>query len=262
MWNFGPIRSQSVELNRDRLDADAARAQMRAMASNRTPARDNGVREDGAEARSFAMLVRAYAEILAMVAASTLAGKLMAPAWGTGPIDLLYLPAVLAAACLHGLRPALFGAALSALAYNFFFTAPIHSFRIDRPADLVTVILLFVVATVTSQLAARMRTQARIASANAARNATIAGFARQLLSCSDPEAIGDVACREIATLFECNSVLLRHSDQGPVYHRPAAPGCTADPQRHRRPRPGCSSMANRPAAELGAPIPPIGCLSR
>jgi len=173
------------------------------------------VREDGADAPSFPILLRAYAEVLAMVAASTLVGKLMAPAWGTGPVDLLYLPPVLAAASLYGLRPALFGAAASALAYNFFFTAPVHSFRIDRPSDLVTVIILFVVAVVTSQLAARMRTQARIAAANAARNATIAGLARQLLSCSGAEAIGVVACREIASLFESNAVLVGQPAEDP-----------------------------------------------
>ncbi len=168
---------------------------------------------DGPEARSFPVALRAYAEVLAMVAASTLIGRLMAPAWGTGPVDLLYLPPVLAAASLHGLRPALTGAAASTLAYNFFFTAPLHSFRIDRPSDLVTVIILFAVAVVTSQLAARMRSQARIAAANAARNATIAGLARQLLSCSDPAAIGTVACREIASLFECNAVLIGRAAQ-------------------------------------------------
>src|SRR4051812_4158408 len=91
------------------------------------------------ESRSAAGLACVYAEVAAMVAASTLAGLLVAPRWGTAPVDLLYLPAVLAAASLFGLRPALFAAVASALAYNFYFTIPVHTFRIDRPADLVTV---------------------------------------------------------------------------------------------------------------------------
>lgn len=172
-------------------------------------------RKDGTETPSFPMLVRIYAEVSAMVAASTLIGTLMEPAWGSGPVDLLYLPPVLAAASLYGLRPALFGAAVSTLAYNFFFTAPVHTFRIDRPADAVTVIILFLVAVVTSQLAARMRRQARIAAANAARNATIAGLARRLLSCSSKADIGGVACREIASLFGCNAILLAGPAEDP-----------------------------------------------
>jgi two-component system sensor histidine kinase KdpD len=171
--------------------------------------------EVAADRPSPAMLVRIHAEMLAMVGVSTLLGLLVAPRWGTGPVDLLYLPPVLAAAALYGLRPALVAAVASALAYNFFFTAPVHTFRIDRPADLVTVFILFLVALVTSQLAARMRMQARIAAAAAARNATIAGLARRLLSCATPAEIGAVACAEIASLFGCNAVLLVPGPDGP-----------------------------------------------
>ena len=44
--------------------------------------------------------------------------------------------------------------------------------------------VLFLVAVVTSHLAASVRKQAQIAAAHAARNATIAGLARSLLSCT------------------------------------------------------------------------------
>ncbi len=50
---------------------------------------------------------------------------------------------------------------------------------------MVTVIVLFIVAAVTSQLVGLLRQQAQLAAAHAARNATIAGFARRLLSCTD-----------------------------------------------------------------------------
>ena len=150
---------------------------------------------------------RAYAETLLMVAVSTGAGLLLAPRWGTSAVDLLYLLPVLAAASIYGLWPALFGGAVSALAYNFFFTAPLHTFRIHSPSDIVTVLVLFVVAVVTSQLAARMRTQARVAAAAASRNATIAGFAGRLLSASTREDVGRISCAELAGLFRCRAVM-------------------------------------------------------
>ena len=161
-----------------------------------------------AERRTGAAVLRILLETLAMVGAATLAGLVIAPRWGTLAVDMLYLPPVLAAAILFGLRPALLAAVASALAYNFFFTEPVHTFRISRPDDLLTVAILFLVGVVTSQLAARMRTQARAASDHAARNATIAGFARQLLSSSSEADIGDVATRELAALFECNAVVV------------------------------------------------------
>jgi two-component system sensor histidine kinase KdpD len=157
---------------------------------------------------TMAARIQGYAGALAMVAVSTLAGLWVAPRWGTAPVDMIYLPAVLAAAALWGIGPGVIAGLASALAYNFFFTAPVHTFRIDRVADVVTVIVLLIVALVTSRLAAGIRAQARIAAAHAARNATIAGFAGRLLSCSSEEAIAETACEELHELFGCNAVLV------------------------------------------------------
>ncbi|MEO7492855.1 MAG: DUF4118 domain-containing protein, partial [Sphingomicrobium sp.] len=131
---------------------------------------------------AIADAIQAYAGALAMVAVSTLIGLWIAPRWGTASVDMIYLPAVLAAAALWGLGPAVAACAAAGLAYNFFFTEPVHTLRMDRVTDVVTVVVLLIVALVTSRLAAGIRHQARIASAHAARNATIAGFARRLLS--------------------------------------------------------------------------------
>lgn len=157
--------------------------------------------------RSAAVQLRGYAEASLMVAVATLVGLAFAPRWGNSAVDLLYLPAVLGAAVLAGLRPALFAALASALAYNFFFTAPHLTFRMEDPNDIVTVVVLFAVAVVTSQLAASVRRQARIADAHAARNATIAGLARRLLICTSEREIYEVGTGEIAAVFACNAVL-------------------------------------------------------
>ena len=156
---------------------------------------------------SAAARARSYAEAALMVAGSTLLGLAIAPRWGNSPVDLLYLPAVLGAAILGGVAPALFSALASALAYNFFFTAPHGTLRIDSPVDIVTVVVLFIVALVTSQLAASVRRQAQVAAGHAARNATIAGLARRMLSCTSETEIGEVATRELAQVFDCNVAL-------------------------------------------------------
>lgn len=153
-------------------------------------------------------LVRPYAETLAMVAASTIVGLLMQPRWGNSAVDLLYLPAVLGAAGFYGLGPGLAAAVGSALAFNFFFTQPVHTLRISSIEDIVTVAILFLVAVVTSQLAARMRREAWNAQRSASRNATVAGLARRLLSCSSAAEIGDVAAGELSALFEANALML------------------------------------------------------
>jgi K+-sensing histidine kinase KdpD len=166
-----------------------------------------------------------YAAGLALVAAATLAGLLIAPLWGNQPVVLLFIPPVLGAAAFFGLRPALLAAIASTLAYNFFFTAPYRTLLIHSPADLVTVIVLFLVALVTSHLAGSMREQARLAEAHAARNATIAGFARRLLSSTGEREIAEVAVRELARLFGCNAVLVTGRDNPRVIA--TAPAATA-----------------------------------
>jgi two-component system sensor histidine kinase KdpD len=166
---------------------------------------------------------RGYAAAILLVAMSTLAGLLIAPRWGSGAVDLLFLPAVLAVAILGGLGPALLAAIASALAYNYFFTAPYRTFFIHSPSDVVTVVVLFLVAAVTSQLAASIRRQARLAGVHAARNATIAGLARTLLSCTSEQEIADVAVRELGQVFASNAVMLAGpEDPRPVASAPAA----------------------------------------
>lgn len=158
-------------------------------------------------------IVRPYVETLAMVGASVLVGTLVEPLWGNSPVDLLFLPAVLAAAGFYGLMPGVVAAVASALAFNYFFTKPIHTFRVTSAEDVATVALLFLVALVTSQLAARMRAGARAAEASAARNATIAGLARRLLSCSSDQQIARIACRDLGQLFQSNSLLMMGRDE-------------------------------------------------
>src|SRR4029078_7680882 len=46
------------------------------------------------------------------------------------------------------------------------------------------------------------------AGAGPSRTATIAGLARRLLSISGDDQIGEVACRELGRLFDCNTVLM------------------------------------------------------
>ncbi|HEY1146734.1 MAG TPA: DUF4118 domain-containing protein, partial [Allosphingosinicella sp.] len=152
--------------------------------------------------------MRSYAEAALMVAASTLLGLALAPRWGNSAVDLLYLPAVLAAAVLGGLGPALLAAFASVLAYTFFFTEPRLTLHVENPNDLVTIVVLFGVALVTSQLAASIRGQALRAEDHAARHAVIAGLAKHLLSCATTQQVADTGTLELGRVFGCNAVLI------------------------------------------------------
>lgn len=148
------------------------------------------------------------AAVLAMFVAATAIGLAMAAQWGRAPVVLLYLPPVLAAAALAGRWQALLAAVAATLAYNFFFTEPTYTLLIRDPGDLVTVAMLLMVGLVTSHLVTSLRRQGQLAAFHASRNATIAGFARRLLSCADADAIAGVAVAELARIFDCHACMV------------------------------------------------------
>src|SRR6185369_12406279 len=80
---------------------------------------------------SFDPLV--YAMVALLVAATTLVGIVAQPWIGSGALDLLYLVPVIIAANRYGLGPGLMTGVAAALAYNFFFLPPVHTFTIADP---------------------------------------------------------------------------------------------------------------------------------
>ena len=146
--------------------------------------------------------------MLALIGLATLIGLAIAARWGNSSVVLLYVPPVLAAAALAGRWLALLAALAATLAFNFFFTEPYYTLLIRNPGDVVTVTMLLLVGLVTSHLVASLRVQAELAAFHASRNATIAGFARRLLSSSDAVAIAEAATRELARIFACHACVV------------------------------------------------------
>lgn len=173
---------------------------------------------------TLAFSLAGYVGALLLVAVSTVVGLLVASHWGNSPVVMLYLLPVLAAAIYVGLRHGLLAAVASTLAYNFYFTAPVHTFAIHSAADIVTVVVLFLVAVVSSQLAASVREQARLASDHAARNAAIAGFARRLLSTASEQEVAEVTAARVADLFACHVTV--HARDDAAHSLAAVPGGT------------------------------------
>ena len=196
--------------------------------------------------------LRGYAEASLMVAASTLVGLAMAPRWGNSAVDLLYLPAVLGAAILA--RPAarrLFarlglGAGLQFLLHR----APSARFRIAQP-DRHGHGRRAVPGRAWSPASSPPRSASRRGSpqAHAARNATIAGLARRLLSCATER--GDRArsrARELAAALR----LQRRAGRAARPSRSCSPArrrrSRLTPERHRRRGARARHAASRPAA--------------
>ncbi len=142
------------------------------------------------------------------VAAMTLFARLLLPLLGDKSVDLLYLVPVVATATLFGLRPALVTSVAAALAYNFFFLPPLHTFTIQDPQNIVTFAVLAGVGVVAAQLAGRLKRQANVGARTAGENAAIAAFGQRLAAVSDRTGTATTVCEDVERLLGVATVML------------------------------------------------------
>lgn len=124
-------------------------------------------------------------------------GMLLQPVVPVANLALVYLALVLVTAVATRWRPALLSAVLSFLAYNFFLTEPRWSFAMRHDEDVLTAVMLVVVAVITSHLAGRLKEQVTALQAAEAWNALQMDCARDLSACVDSPCVVDTLCRHL-----------------------------------------------------------------
>jgi two-component system, OmpR family, sensor histidine kinase KdpD len=149
---------------------------------------------------------------IGLVALTTAAALSIRTFIGTNAVDLLYLLPVIATATLFGLRPSLVASVAAALAYNFFFLEPVHTLTISEPQNVVTLVVLTIVAVVASQLAGRLRREATIGVRSANENASLAAFGQRLAAVSDEARTAVAVCEEVSRMFDVSTILLARGD--------------------------------------------------
>jgi len=107
--------------------------------------------------------MRARATISSLVAVAVVTGAIFAlePVAPVLSLGVLYLFAVLPVAAVFGLRYAVGVSIVSMLAFNFFFLAPTHTFRLADSENWVALAVYLVTALSVSELATHARRRAR-----------------------------------------------------------------------------------------------------
>lgn len=90
-----------------------------------------------------------------------------------GQASLLFLPAVIACAVRFGFGPAVWGAVLSFLCWDYFFLPPSYTLVVQDPKDWLSLFVFLVAAVTTAQLASRARIQSEQARAREAEILTL-----------------------------------------------------------------------------------------
>ena len=106
-------------------------------------------------------------------------------------LSVLYVLLVLWLAARWGRGPAVASSVASFLLYDYFFVPPVGTFTVRGPAELLELLVLLVVALVTSQLASSLRRAQATAEALAADTRSLYGMATAMLRA--PEVLSGLA---------------------------------------------------------------------
>jgi two-component system sensor histidine kinase KdpD len=155
-----------------------------------------------------------YGEGVAVTALATAGGLVIVAHVDVPNVSLVFVIPVLAAAIRHGLAASLWAAALSVLAYDYFFLPPLYRFVIADPADVVALFFFMVVALVASALAARAHAQTRAAQREARTTAELYDFSRKVAGVLDLDDLLWIVVTHLARALSAEIVVLMPENGG------------------------------------------------
>ena len=123
-------------------------------------------------------------------------------------LSLVFLMPVLFAGVRYGLWPSLYTVFLSFAVYNFFFTEPKYTFSVHDYDDISTLLFFLLAATVTGNLAVRLKIQIEALQASAVRNAVMHDFSRRLSTALTLDDVVRETTGATAQALQVNSALL------------------------------------------------------
>jgi two-component system sensor histidine kinase KdpD len=145
-----------------------------------------------------------YLFVLGSIAATAVLGAAVMLASGPRVPGLIFLLAVVLLALRVGRGPVLFGGALSALVWNFFFLPPQFTFVIHSFEDFLLFALYFVVAIVLGQLVAKIRVQEQAERRREERAIALYEFTRELSEAGSRDEVVWQLVGHISRLFEAD----------------------------------------------------------
>jgi two-component system, OmpR family, sensor histidine kinase KdpD len=162
---------------------------------------------------------------VAVVVVSSGLAALMEPYFELANLVMVYLVGVVLVAARFGRGPSIVASVLGVLAFDFLFVPPYFSFAVSDTEYIVTFAVMLAVGLVISNLAAALRTQARIAGYREQRTAALYAMSRELAAIEERDRMLPVAVRHLAEVFDSQVALLFPDRKG----RLASPSGRTEP---------------------------------
>lgn len=154
----------------------------------------------------------AFLSATALIVGATGIGTILTDLTPIPNLSLIYLLAVLLTAVRFGIWPAVFASLLSFAAYNFFFIAPLYTFTIAEPYELLALAIFLLVAIITSAVAGRARYQAGVSASRMRAMRRLYEFTRRLSGLATPDAVAEGAASEMHISLARSIVVLMNND--------------------------------------------------
>ena len=126
----------------------------------------------------------------------------------TTTIVLTYLLAVLIASAIWGIGVSVFMSVTAAMCVDYFFLPPVGTFNINDPQDWVALVSFLITAVIGSDLSARARRQAQVATRQRNEVSQLYEFSQRLLSAKNPQELVNKIPSQIVELFHGRSAAL------------------------------------------------------
>jgi two-component system sensor histidine kinase KdpD len=204
--------------------------------------------------------LRSFAVALLSVVLATALFWLIRRYLGKGHAALLYLPVVVFAASAGGTRAGHLAAALSFLAWNFFFLSPYGTFIIKDPKDWISLFVFLLVGTAMGVQTGRLQEREREALEREEEAALLYRLSAQMTSQTDTPALAKTLLEEALRLAGAQQTALFLPDRDDRLRIYAQAGAVPDDERVESLR----SVADRSCREMkavGLPAPD-GALER
>ncbi|MBY0112915.1 MAG: sensor histidine kinase KdpD [Phycisphaerales bacterium] len=170
------------------------------------PGRSSELRNESDTERVFTTL-GVYATALFLVGAVTGIGVTIFAGLDLANIAMVYLAAVVVSAIWLGRGPAMLAAAAGVAAFDFCFVSPRWSFAVSDVQYLLTFAVMLAVGLVVGTLAARTRTQARVAWDRERRTAALYALSRELALAQNGSDVATVAARHAHDLLGADVIV-------------------------------------------------------
>jgi len=158
---------------------------------------------------------RQYLTVSLIVALTSILSYFVKDTIGYQTVSVIFLFMVSLLALFYGTGPVLFAATLGALIWDYFFIPPQFTFLIQKPLDMLLLVMFFIVALVNGTLTSRVRRQEKKIRIREERTNALYQLTKDLNSISGYDEVIQVAADYINRYFklECSIVVKNELNQ-------------------------------------------------